>query len=337
MEALKERLKGIPGLLALYRALRGRKAPPDPMTVFSRLSTDELLSLIRHDAHRIEKSIYNDIFEAKRSYYLGRRRNIEVIHEILRRRNVSLAEPSTAWTKQIHDSFESLKETFIEPNSTQPFPFDPAEAEPFVRFLRARRSARVWASHQPPIGTLERIAYLMIDAARWAPTSGNRQPWRFLIMTRREEKELLAKIKEEHCVTAPLLIFVGMDTRVYGALGKEERGIYIDAGAAAMQMVLLAHKCGLGVCWNHFADDLINSRQINRDIYRRFAETMGIADWIAPVAIVAIGAPEFLPPEPARMAVDRLLIHAFMSAGIEAPNGDSRETAGSPLASNRNR
>jgi nitroreductase len=148
----------------------------------------------------------------------------------------------------------------------------------------------------------------MIDAARWAPTSGNRQPWRFLIITRREEKELLMKIKEEHCVTAPLLIFVGMDQRVYGALGKDERGIYIDAGAAAMQMVLLAHKCGLGVCWNHFADDLINSRKVNQDIYRRFARTMGIPEWIAPIAIVAIGIPEFLPPEPARMAVDGLMI-----------------------------
>jgi nitroreductase len=99
-----------------------------------------------------------------------------------------------------------------------------------------------------------------------------------------------------------------MDTRLYGALGDSERSVYIDAGAAIMQMVLVAHSCGMGVCWNHFADDLIQSRPANQECYRTFCDEMHIPEHIAPVAIVAIGIPEFLPPEPARMDIEALLL-----------------------------
>ena len=97
----------------------------------------------------------------------------------------------------------------------------------------------------------------MIDAGRWAPNSGDRQPWRFLIMVEQEEKHLLKHIKEQHCYDAPCLIFVGADRRVYGGLGDNEAGLHIDGGAAIMQMVLAAHASHFGVCWNHFSLDLI--------------------------------------------------------------------------------
>ncbi|RUT04169.1 hypothetical protein DSM107010_58450 [Chroococcidiopsis cubana SAG 39.79] len=263
---------------------------------------------MRHESHRIEKAVYNNILEAKQSVYREKWERLSVIHQILKDRGYPANEPTIAWSKQIYDAFEVLETDFIQRNSKLAPQFNPNAAKQFVEFLREKRSVRIWAEEQPAQCILEAIAYSMIDAARWAPTSGNRQPWRFVILSNLEDKELLKKVKENHCTSAPLLIFVGMDTRLYGAFGKSERSIYIDAGAAIMQMILLAHKCGPGVCWNHFADDLINSRNINKTIYSQFTKKLNIPEYIAPIAIVAIGYPSFIPPEPARMEIESLVI-----------------------------
>lgn len=271
-------------------------------------STDELLSLMRHESHRIEKAVYNDILESKAETYRTKLSRVRRIHKILAERGVREDEPTVEWSRQIAVAFDNLAADFIEPNSTRPSTLEPGAGEDFVSFVRSRRSARVWSDDQPNPEELLAIARTMIDGARWAPNSGNRQAWRFRIMVDDAEKLLLKGIKEQHTLSAPLLVFVGMDTRVYGALGASERGVFIDAGAAIMQMLLVAHAWGIGVCWNHFADDLIQSRESNRVAYGRFTEALGIADYIAPIAIVAIGRPEFLPPEPARTDIDDLLL-----------------------------
>lgn len=309
--SIKNTIKEIPGFVPLYRILKGKNDSSNNVyEKLSELTNDQLLSLMRHESHRIEKTIYNDILESKYSIYLEKWKKLDVIYQILESRGYDLNEPTIVWARKIYDAFDKLEQDFIQKNSLPASKFAPDLAEPFIEFLRARRSVRVWAEEQPDVQVLEQMAHNMIDAARWAPTSGNRQPWRFLILIKPEEKELLKGIKENHCISAPLLIFVGMDTRLYGAFAKSERSIYIDAGAAIMQMVLVAHKCGLGVCWNHFADDLINSRKDNQKIYSNFARKLNIPDYIAPIAIIATGVSKFIPPEPARMEIESLLIHS---------------------------
>jgi len=301
-------IKSIPGVMPMCRRLfpgRGKAYSPAELR---RLSTPELLALMRHESHRIEKAAYNNVLEAKRHAYSAKRDRLAEIYGILEARGFPMEEPTVEWSRRIHDAFSNLREEFIAKFGDSPKPLDPSAVLPFVEFLKSRRSVRVWAKEQPDGKTLRDVARLMIDAARWAPNSGNRQAWRFLVISDPAEKALLEKIKERHCTSAPLLIFMGMDKRVYGALGKDERGLFIDAGAAAMSMMLTAEKCGLGACWNHFADDLIRSRWPNRRIYRRFASALEIEDHIAPVALLAVGAPEFLPPQPARMAIDDLLL-----------------------------
>lgn len=303
--SIKNTLKKVPGIGTLHSILKGKENVHKEL---SQLSNDQLLSLMRHESHRIEKTIYNNILESKYSTYLEKWKKLSVIYEILDNRGYDLNEPTIVWSRKIYDAFDNLEQEFIQKNSLPASKFAQDLAVPFIEFLRARRSVRVWAQEQPDVQAFEQIAHNMIDAARWAPTSGNRQPWRFLTLIKPEEKELLKGIKENHCTSAPLLIFVGMDTRLYGAFAKSERSIYIDAGAAIMQMVLVAHKCGLGVCWNHFADDLINSRESNESIYFNFTKKLNIPDYITPIAIIATGVSKFIPPEPARMDIESLMI-----------------------------
>lgn len=301
---IKTLVKNLPGIRKFYHPKTA-----DVYETLLAMSNDQLLSLMRHESHRIEKTIYNDIFTSNYNVYKEKWEKLGIIYQILSERGYPSNEPTIEWSRKIYNSFDRLETDFIQKYSLPAPKLDSNLAKSFIEFLRSRRSARVWAEEQPEHFVLEEIAYNMIDAARWAPTSGNRQPWRFLILTKPEEKELLRGIKENHCITAPLLVFIGMDSRLYGAFGKSERSIYIDAGAAIMQMVLVAHKCGLGVCWNHFADDLISSRKENEKIYSNFTEKLNIPDYITPIAIIATGLTKFIPPEPARMEVESLLIN----------------------------
>lgn len=301
---IKTLVKNLPGIRKFYYPKTA-----DVYETLLAMSNDQLLSLMRHESHRIEKTIYNDIFTSNYNVYKEKWEKLGIIYQILSERGYSSNEPTIEWSRKIYNSFDKLETDFIQKYSLPAPELDSNLAKSFIEFLRSRRSVRVWAEEQPEHFVFAEIAYNMIDAARWAPTSGNRQPWRFLVLTKPEEKELLRGIKENHCITAPLLVFVGMDSRLYGAFGKSERSIYIDAGAAIMQMVLVAHKCGLGVCWNHFADDLISSRKENEKIYSNFAENLNIPDYITPVAIIATGLTKFIPPEPARMEVESLLIN----------------------------
>lgn len=280
----------------------------------AKLSNDELLAFMRHDAHRIEKSFYNRIFHAKRDYYEDRRKNVRDCIALLRQRGFDLTEATVVWADMIATRFEHLEREFIEPNATAARPFDPFRMDAFVGLAASRRSSRVWAAEQPSGKDLRSSAMKLIDAARWAPNSGDRQPWRFLVMTDPAEKHLLKHIKEEHCYDAPCLIFVGADRRFYGGLGENEAGLHIDGGAAIMQMVLAAHAGNFGVCWNHFSRDLIDSRPRNQEIYAEFARRMRIPDHVEPIAVVAFGVAAFHPPVPPRMAVEALLIGDQASA-----------------------
>jgi nitroreductase len=298
---MKSILKKIPGSGLLARRFLKKIRSSHKLR---NMSNDELLSLMRHETHRIEKAVYNNIFETKKEMFQGKKERLSEIYCLLEENGVHEDEPTIQWSKRVYKAFDSLEKNFIQKHSLPAQDYDISDADSFVDFLKNRRSTRVWAENQPDIGALEKIARHMIDAARWAPNSGNRQTLRFLILKTPEEKGLLKKIKENHCVNAPLLIFIGMDTRLYGAMGEEERCIYIDAGAAIMQMILTAHACGIGTCWNHLADDLIESRAVNREIYARFAQKLHIPDYIAPIAVVAVGIPEYIPPTPSRMDVE---------------------------------
>ncbi len=273
-------------------------------TQLCNLSTDELLGLLRHETHRIEKAVYNDILETKRIHFEAKRARIAEILEILSGRGLGSEEPTIGWSASVYDAFENLEMDYVRRHS---LPAPDCSLEPgrsFLGLVKRRRSVRVWAAEQPANAEFDSVLEQMIDAARWAPNSGNRQALRFLVLRTEEEKGLLCGLKEGHCVSAPVLVFVGADTRLYGALGPDERCVYLDAGAAIMQMMLVAHVCGLGTCWNHLVDDLIQSRAANVEIYHRFAQALDVPEYITPIAVVAVGVAAFTPPTPARMNLE---------------------------------
>ncbi len=283
--------------------------------------TSRLLGVMRNDAHRIEKSVYNNRMVDRADYYRNRRDHVLEILEILRRRGQDMSEPTVQWAHMICTHFDDLEESFINRFKSAPAEYLPGRANEFIELVRTRRSTRVWTPQQPSREELVAMARKMIDAARWAPSSGNRQAWRFAILSTPEEKALLEGIKEPHCSNAPLAIFVGMELDAYVY---EDTNIcmYVDAGMAMMNMISLAHSCGLGTVVNHFGVDLIKSRAFNKQAYVRMVRELQIPETVAPVAIVNIGVPLFLPPAPSRARVQDLIFYDSQTSSGHGIEGD---------------
>ena len=117
-----------------------------------------------------------------------------------------------------------------------------AEAEVDPQFLD-RWSPR---SFRPDPIPEERIRSLF-EAARWAPSSMNEQPWLFLYAVSEEERsrflEPLVEGNRVWAKRAPLLVYV-LARRAFEKNNKPNRTALFDAGAAWMSLALQARKLG---------------------------------------------------------------------------------------------
>jgi len=150
------------------------------------------------------------------------------------------------------------------------------EIDAFLDLARSRRSIRRYLDEPVPRELIEKI----LDAACWAPSAHNRQPWRFAVIERAETKHALASAMGEklradlerdgvaqdiiekdiarsyqRITSAPVVIIACMTTRdmdVYHDTRrkKAEFVMTIQSVAMALQNLLLAaHALGLGACW----------------------------------------------------------------------------------------
>lgn len=112
------------------------------------------------------------------------------------------------------------------------------QSRDFLEILKTRRSVRKFLNKPVPREMIEEI----IDAARFAPTARNIQPWEFVVVSDEKMKIKLAELIENgrfiKDATCCIVVFCA-DTKYY-----------LEDGAAATENILLsAHSLGLGACW----------------------------------------------------------------------------------------
>jgi nitroreductase len=87
----------------------------------------------------------------------------------------------------------------------------------------------------------------LLEAARWAPSASNSQPWLFLVATTPEERArfigLLHPGNQIWAREAPALLFLLTQHR--SPSGRERESAGFDAGAAWISLALQARKLGL--------------------------------------------------------------------------------------------
>ena len=137
----------------------------------------------------------------------------------------------------------------------------------------------------------------IIDAARFAPSSGNIQNWKFVVVMDGPAKTDIAGVcyDQYEISSAAALIVVCNEVekaqRYYGLRG--ERLFSIQNCAAAIQNMLLeAHSLGLASCWiGAFDEDEL------RDL-------VGIPAEVRPQAIIAIGYSNKIPKAPPKYSLE---------------------------------
>lgn len=87
----------------------------------------------------------------------------------------------------------------------------------------------------------------LFEAARWAPSCYNEQPWHFRYARSREDRaQFLTALVEKNqlwAVRAPLLLFV-LTRKQFGHSSRPNRHAAFDAGAAWMALALQARRLG---------------------------------------------------------------------------------------------
>lgn len=137
----------------------------------------------------------------------------------------------------------------------------------FDKVIKERRSCRKFSTKEIKKETIE----VLIETARWSPSAANRQPWKFVIVTK-DKKRKIANIMEKELINkeikdikhpvepynavvsllysiraikdAPVLILVFRD--------KEDNwiyGDYLSIGSAVEHICLKATDLGLGTLW----------------------------------------------------------------------------------------
>ncbi len=149
---------------------------------------------------------------------------------------------------------------------------------PILDLLRKRWSGRAFDERPLPRATLSSL----LEAARWAPSGGNSQPWRFLVVDRGDESARAAAEASldkgnAWAKRAPvLLLTVAKETNQKGAVNAFSRH---DLGLATENLLLQAIALGL-VAHPMAGFDRAQIRE-------RFA----IPEDFSPVTMIALGYP----------------------------------------------
>lgn len=129
--------------------------------------------------------------------------------------------------------------------------------------IKKRYSVRKYQDKEVP----DDLIGAVIEAGMNAPSAGNKQNWRFVVIKNPKKKELIAKhSKKQYWMTAaPALIVVCSDEDTNKRFYKERGKFYSvqNCAAAIENMSLAAVALGLGTCWVGAFDDVEVAEAIN--------------------------------------------------------------------------
>lgn len=184
-----------------------------------------------------------------------------------------------------------------------------ARVDALVSVIHERRSIRRYLNQPVSRETLTRI----LEAANWAPSSHNRQPWRFAVLTEPSSMAALAESmgarlrrdlerdgvpvevidrdvmrSYERLTGAPVCIVLCLsmqDMDVYNDPVRDRNEYLMAVQSTAMagqNMLLLAHALGLGACWMcaplFCPDVVVDALQLDRHWIPQGMITLGYFD-----------------------------------------------------------
>ncbi|MHA1307239.1 MAG: nitroreductase family protein [Candidatus Heimdallarchaeota archaeon] len=143
-----------------------------------------------------------------------------------------------------------------------------------LELLKSRRSIRKYRSTPVEKEKIEKC----LEAARWAPSASNKQPWEFLIVT---DYNMRMKLADLH----PYAKFVSQSPVVFIPLTNPEihaKYHMSDTALTIQNFMLQAHALELGTCW---------AGVIGASFEPEIKKLLRIPDHLNVMALVALGYP----------------------------------------------
>lgn len=166
--------------------------------------------------------------------------------------------------------------------------------------VKGRRSIRRFKPDEVEEEKLKAV----LEAARWAPSWGNTQCWRFIVVKSREVKEALAlSIPEGNrgrraLLEAPIVIALcaerGRSGFIKGQPGSDKGDWWFmfDAALAAQNLTLAAYSLGLGSLHIGWLD------------FKKASDVLGIPQGYELVELILLGYPAEQPQPPPRRPLE---------------------------------
>lgn len=162
------------------------------------------------------------------------------------------------------------------------------------KVIKERRSIRKFKSNPVP----DEHIFSLLEAARWAPTAGNIQPWRFIIIKDPTKIGLIKNFSPGLIGEPPLLIVICSDRKKAAEVGGKFAAEYtsiVDCAMATQNILLTAYALGLGTCVvKSFASVAVK-------------EILGIPDGVEPELLVAVGYPDEKPKPPPKIPLEEIV------------------------------
>jgi len=161
----------------------------------------------------------------------------------------------------------------------------------FMRVVRGRRSVRSY--RDDPVS--DEVIGRVLEAARWAPSAVNSQPWHFVVVRSPQRRRALADnarmvgvLRWKHLGTAPVVVALVGDPR-------SNRWYQVDCALAAQNLMLAAHALGLGTCF------------VGGFEQRQVRGILGVPRELEVVGLITLGYPARVPKAPPRLSLEKLI------------------------------
>jgi nitroreductase len=162
--------------------------------------------------------------------------------------------------------------------------------------IKTRRTVRKYKDIEVPWDNVCKI----LEAGKSAPSSGNIQNWKFVVVKAKAQKAEIA----EYCgnqmwiAKASVVICVVADVdkarRFYGIRGERLYSAQ-NCAAAAENMLLMAHALGIGGAWIGYMEE------------DKIISALTLPQGIRPQCILAFGYPAEMPPAPPKYTLENVM------------------------------
>ncbi|MFH1682268.1 MAG: nitroreductase family protein [Candidatus Woesearchaeota archaeon] len=168
--------------------------------------------------------------------------------------------------------------------------------EDILELIKSRRNTKEFL---PKFVDWDKISKI-VDAGRHAPSCGNLQNWKFIVVINNDKKQELADaaLQQYDLINAGALIVICAEPekaeRYYGLRGERLYTVQ-NCAAAAQNMLLEAHSLGLSSRWiGAFEEEMVK-------------RILKVPEDARPQIIIAIGYPKFVPEKPPKLPLESVV------------------------------